>query len=158
MILVSVGLFIVLALGEDYGRQVVKRWQRASAPDASEEIEKTVRRYDEILSSAYDQDRPSLLASVATEGQIRKVRLYMTYDQVEKKRKLVTELKSLSVSEIKRKGKKGTAKTTETWEYYYKDLNTGKSFGKKVINYEVSYNLIRLSGDWLVDSLDVKKI
>jgi len=159
MIVVAVALFMGLALGEDYARGFITRWQnRGAAATAATAVGKTIEKYNQTLVKAYEQEKPSLLSPVATERQITDVRLYMTYDKVEKKRKMSVELKSLLIDKIKKKGAKATALTTETWVYNFKDLNTGKESGRAVESYRVTYNLKKTGGLWLVDSLKAKKI
>lgn len=154
MIVVAVGLFMALALGEDYVRGFLARRQKGPVVSGDlAGVGQTVKRYDFLLVKAYSQDKPSLLAPVATEEQIAKVRLYMTYDQVEKERKMIAELKNLSIEKTEKKGKKATVRSVETWVYYYKDKKSGREFGRTSGTYRVTYNLVNTTGTWLVSGL-----
>lgn len=157
MIVVAVGLFMTLALGEDYVREFLARRQNLVVVGGDlAGVGQTVKKYDFLLVKAYAQDKPSLLAPVATEEQVAKVRLYMTYDQVEKKRKMTAELKNLFVEKTEKKGKKATVHSVETWAYRYKDNGTGKTFGRVTGSYKVTYSLVKVEGKWLVENLQAK--
>ena len=159
MIVIAVVLFMVLALGEDIvGGFLARRQHRAVVTGATTAVGKTIAKYNQILIQAYKQDKPSLLMPVATERQITDVRLYMTYQEIEKKRKLINVLKDLRIDKTKTGKTKATAWTNETWEYYYIDMQTRKEFGRTTESYKVTYQLIKMYDAWQVDRLTAKKI
>ncbi len=82
----------------------------------------------------------------------------MALDREERKRRIVTDLKRFSLKKVEKKGAKATVETTETWEYFYRALETNKVSGRTTETYEVRFQLVKKGNSWVVDNLDAKAV
>lgn len=159
IILITAILFITLAVAENLISEKLSLKPLAQ-PVASEKIaiRKAVEKYVDTLVKAYWQGTPMPLNEVATENQVRTIRLNMAWNHFEKKQKLLPNLHSLHISKVVTTGKKqAEVYTDEDWSYRYIEEATSKTAFQTRERYQVRYQLVKSSGEWLVDSAKVLK-
>jgi len=117
-----------------------------------DEAGRALRAYNEALVLAYRTSDPAVLAEVATERELRKVRVLI---DLKKASRLVLEstLEELEVTSAEPCGTDClVAETRERWRYYDRPLDPGKPPGVVfVVDTALRYELIRQDGAWKMD-------
>lgn len=159
IIIITAIIFVGLAVGENLLAEKLG-FKPVAQPVSSKKVavRKAVEKYVDTLVKAYWQGTPMPLNEVATENQVRTIRLNMAWNHFEKKQKLLPNLHSLKTTKIVLHGKKqAEVYTEEDWSYRYVEEATGKTTFQTRERYQVRYILVKSSGDWLVDSAKVLK-
>jgi len=159
IIIITAVIFIGLAVTENLLSEKLGLKPLAQPVSGKElAIRKAVEKYVDTLIKAYWQGTPMPLNEVATEAQVRTIRLIMAWNHFEKKQKLLPYLHSLHTTKIISQGKKhAEVYTDEDWSYRYIEEATAKTTFQTRERYQVRYQLVKSSGDWLIDSAKVLK-
>lgn len=121
-------------------------------PDASAEIERTVRRYNELLSWGYANLDMNRLTEVATVGQAQTEYYHMAAIG-EGGMKLEAILDSIEFDEVSIEGTSAVAVTRETWSYIQIAIDSGLPAARNRVSYGLRYDLSLQGERWLVSEV-----
>jgi|GEM_PF-2198392 len=142
----------------------------AGCTSREETVKEAVNDYNRTLIAVLDSGSVDLLNSVATEKEVRRMELFLTFLNEEKKRLSadLQEIRFLSVNiteNVKPDGPNGDApgqldrkfppeaevRTEELWNYRYLDPETGAQIeGPFKIKYDAVYRLTKPDDRWIV--------
>ena len=120
----------------------------------TEQVQKTIQRYNQLLAQGYENLNMTPLQEVATKDQAEKAYVHMAAIG-EGKAKMVSELKKITFTrlEFPQPGKCLTA-TDEIWDFAYQNLRTGAKEGeRKDFLYHVTYSLESQGGRWMITDI-----
>lgn len=125
--------------------------------DEETRIKNTVILYDSLLAKGYIIQNMSLLLEAATEKRANKAYYHMSA-LGEGKVKMDMKLNELKFTDVKiLSPDNAEAATEEKWDYKYINTDSGEQVYDNSVDYKLTYRLIKLSGKWLVDDIDVKQ-
>lgn len=111
----------------------------------------------ELINSQIYMENLEKLRRHATKKEFIRMNASIEKDRVEGKIMSCT-LRSLKFIKITVKGESGSVKTSEDWFFEDRDMKTGAVITPyRDYSYEVEYRVVKREGEWLVDSLDLKK-
>ena len=121
------------------------------------EVKNTILRYNQLLAEGYARMNMTPLQEVATLEQATKVYHHMAA-LGEAKIRMESRLVGIEFLDIQFPGENlAKVKTREKWNYTHVNINT-KMPAQSVVQgliYNLSYDLIRRNGKWLVSSVSV---
>jgi len=125
--------------------------------DDKTKIEDIVRKYNNGLMKAFNDEDFSILQPVCTEKEFNKVKIYVqSYTAAGEK--LFAELMSLQFKDMRKKDKKGVEVfTLEAWRYSRSDIETGKTLVPSTLyEYEMKYTVVyEKNKGWRIAGLKV---
>jgi hypothetical protein len=125
----------------------------AACQDASSEVAKAVRAYDDALIRAYAGGDASPLASLATAKELGRVQVLV---DLKTSAKLVLEsrIEAFEVTSASTSGETGVVDTRERWRYHDRHTKPGEPDGPHfVADMKMRYELVREGGRWKVASV-----
>jgi len=116
-------------------------------------VEQAVRSYNTALIQAYRDSVLNYITPFATDNELNKLfPQFLALDTTNSRMIAIQNkfsIKGISVAETT-----ATLKAEEHWTYWWEDRNTGEiTKPKKELDYKIVYNLKKVKGKWLVDSL-----
>jgi hypothetical protein len=126
-----------------------------AASEEASRIKDTVVLYDALLAKGYITLNMSPLLEVATEQRANKAYYHMAA-LGEGKVKMDMKLNELKFSDVKTLSPEtAEAATEEKWDYRYINTDSGKQVYDNSVEYKLTYRLIKQSGKWLIDDIEV---
>ncbi len=117
----------------------------------AEQIEATIRRYDQLLTEGYANLNMNPLQEVATSDQAQKDYFHMAA-LGEGRVRMLAKLTDISFSSVDfpKKGE-ATITTHETWDFAYVDIKSGKKESEvKGFVYQLRYELKKEGKRWII--------
>ena len=131
--------------------------KETGAFDEETSIKNTVILYDSLLAKGYITQNMSPLLEAATEKRADKAYYHMAA-LGEGKVKMDMKLNELKFTDVKiLSPDNAEVGTEEKWDYRYINTASGKQVYENSVDYKLTYRLIKLSGKWLVNDIDVKQ-
>ncbi len=123
--------------------------------DENQRINNTVLLYNSLLAKGYRNQNMTVLSEVATEQRALKAYYHMAA-LGEGKVKMDSKLVSIVFNDVKiLSDVKAEAGTSEKWEYKYINFDTQNQEYENTVDYKLRYSLVKKSGKWLVDYIDL---
>lgn len=116
-------------------------------------VEQAVRSYNTALTQAYRDSNFNYLTPFASDNELNKLfPQFLALDTTNSRMIAIQDkfsIKGIKVGELT-----AALKAEEHWTYWWEDKNTGViTKPKKEQDYKIIYNLKKVKGRWLVDSL-----
>ena len=120
----------------------------------TEVVQKTIKRYNQLLAEGYQKLNMTNLQEVTTEDLAVKA-YYHVAALTEGKSKMVSELKNIDFIKVDfDQPSKARVVTKETWDFAYVDMQTGaKKEEVKDYIYHVAYALDNKQGKWIINEI-----
>jgi hypothetical protein len=141
---------------------LVLAWMSCCGINAAEEkdrqaVQHTVLRYAQLLAEGYSKMNMTSLQAVATEEQAVKAYRHMSA-LGEAKIRMESSLEDIEFTDIQLSDKdEARVKTREKWNYMH--IGTDPKMPRQTVVedliYELSYDLVRRDGKWIVSSVSV---
>jgi hypothetical protein len=130
---------------------------RVSTEEGIQEVKNTILRYNQLLAEGYAKMNMTLLQEVATLDHATKVYHHMAA-LGEAKIRIESQLVGIEFLDTQFPKKDlARVKTREKWNYTHVNINT-KMPTQTVVKgliYNLSYDLVRKDGKWLVSSVSI---
>jgi len=121
------------------------------------ELKNAVTAYNKMLTEALAKPDENIMEYFTSNNELSRIGAYILRLETEKKLMVseLLELQFLSTS-TSEEGKTATVNTSERWTYHYVDNKTREKITEEeAIAYENTYHLLKESGHWVVDRIDV---
>ncbi|MDH4140097.1 MAG: hypothetical protein OEV43_05945 [Coriobacteriia bacterium] len=112
-----------------------------------------VRAYVDALEPALSAEMLDPLRAAATEGQVERVRLYVTM-QLGDGRRMSPALLELSITHVERSEDRSLVETRERWRVESFDAESGESMGLEQYDVVVGYTVTLADGKWRVSEVE----
>ena len=119
----------------------------------NEEVENFIPNYLSILQAVHADANLNLLVPVATEKELKKV--FPTVQTLQATgNRMPTEILEFRIKGSKVKGEQATVTTSERWRFWWVDRGSGAvTKPKSEEAYNLEYHLVKIDGNWKVDSI-----
>lgn len=130
--------------------------KEAEAIDDITKIKSTVVLYDALLTKGYITQNMNILVEAATEKRATTAYYHMAA-LGEGNVKMDMKLNELKFTDVKvLTPDSAEAATEEKWDYKYISTDSGKQVYDNSVDYKLTYKLIKQSGKWLIDDIEVR--
>jgi hypothetical protein len=120
-------------------------------------LKETIIRYDALLAEGYRSLNMNPLTQAATEQRATKAYHHMAA-LGEAGVKMESTLRNMKFLKVKTLSKEqAEVNTEEIWDYAYLDIKSGKSLFDNTVTYNLKYDLVKKSDQWLVSDITVGK-
>lgn len=115
---------------------------------------KTIITYNYFLSQAYGSFDPNYLRPIASEKEVRRLSIVIRNYQFKKKQPMM-EVENIDFESFDWSWSGVKVKTRENWNFYLRDITSGKLDSKSIYTYKVLYILRRVGLSFIVDEVKV---
>lgn len=120
----------------------------------TEVVQKTIKRYNQLLAEGYQKLNMTNLQEVATD-KLAMSAYYHAAALTEGKSRMITQMKDIDFIKVDfDQPEKARVVSKETWDFAYVDIQTGaKKQEVKDYVYHVAYALNKVQGKWIINEV-----